>query len=204
MSECIKILLTDDHALIRQATRQIVEQVATNIDVLEAASAREALQLLQTHADCRLMLLDLGLPDSRGLDTFYEIRRRHPQVSVAILSANEVPDLARAAHTAGAVGFIPKSSSAQVLESALRIIIAGGQYIPPALMQSSGGLRHEELTERQKDVLRCLQQGKTNKEIARILNLGETTVKTHLASIFRVLRVKNRMEAIVALKDQQN
>jgi DNA-binding NarL/FixJ family response regulator len=202
------VLLVDDHVLIRQATRQLIENIDRNKDVLECANAGNALGHLATLSSAvparhvALVLLDMGLPDSRDLDTLYAIRRRFPEAPVAIMSANETPTLARAAHAAGAVGFIPKSASAQILESALRILLAGGQYAPPALMRTSAEQeRALALTMRQKDVLRCLAQGKSNKEIARILGLGETTIKTHLATIFRVLRVSNRVEAILAAKD---
>lgn len=201
MLAAMKILLVDDHVLIRQATRALIERLVPRAGIVEAASREQTLLRLREPPLPDWVLMDLGLPDNRDLALFHLLRRECPGARVAILSAQEDPDLARAAMDAGAAGFIPKSSQAEQLESALRVMFSGGSYLPPMLAQApSDQDLLQALTPRQRDVLGCLRQGHGNKDIARILGLSEPTVKTHLAAVFRALRVRNRVEAVVLLQ----
>lgn len=173
--------------------------------------------------DLDLALIDLNMPGADGQAHIDEIRRRHPAVPVIVLSGYEDPAIMRAALERGVLGFIPKAYSPEVMLSAVRLVLAGGVYVPPMMLTalppgivagvapqpgadtarapaSSQTLEHlrNVLTERQVEVLQLLSQGKPNKLIGRSLGISEGTVKIHLAAIFRALNVRNRTEAVVA------
>lgn len=196
-----RILVVDDHALVRGGMSQLLASFLPGCEVVQAANRAQALAALRAAQQAfDLVTLDIDLPDSDRLALLAEIRRDHPALPVVIMSALEDPVLAAQALQLGAVGYIPKSIDGQVIESALRVVLAGGSYVPPFLLaarreaQTSNG----ELTQRQRDVLALLVEGWPTKDIARRLDLSEATVKTHLAAIFRVLRVKNRAQAVTA------
>lgn len=202
----MKIILADDHALFRDGFVLLLKQLEADAEVVTAASFEEAMTRAREHPDAALMLLDLNMPGMRGLASVQEVLQTFQALPVVILSASESREEMEALLAAGASGFIPKSSSSQVMLSALRLILAGGVYLPsqilgggPAAGQAAtsqqAGKAHSLLTERQLDVLRLLAEGKSNKHICRELNLGEGTVKVHIAAIFRALDVNNRTEA---------
>jgi len=162
------------------------------------------------------------MPGAEGYSHIAELRERLPALPIIVLSGVEDPDVMRAAIDLGALGFIPKAYSPDVMLSAVRLVLAGGVFVPqmmlsgmshqpagapPAAADAAGGARSTSLdqlrgllTERQIDVLRLLSQGKPNKLIARDLGISEGTVKIHLAAIFRALDVRNRTEAVVAAR----
>jgi DNA-binding NarL/FixJ family response regulator len=171
--------------------------------------------------DLDLAVVDLNMPGAHGHSHIDEMRRRHPAVPVIVLSGTEDPAVMRAALERGVLGFIPKAYSPEVMISAVRLVLAGGVYVPPMMLSAvpagiiagvpaaevvrhSGGamptLDHlrNVLTDRQVEVLQLLSQGKPNKLIGRSLGISEGTVKIHLAAIFRALNVRNRTEAVVA------
>lgn len=164
----------------------------------------DALTLLQTHLDTDILMLDLNMPGMRGVPSVQEVQQKYPGLPVIILTGEESRSQMEALLGAGAAGYIPKSSSAGVMISAIRLVVAGGVYVPPQML--SGGLSAPprggavldgvtHLTERQLQVLRLLAVGKSNKLICRELNLGEGTIKVHLSAIYRALNVTNRTEA---------
>ena len=130
----MKVLVVDDHALIREAMRGVITELQRDAVVLEAGTCTEAMSLIQQHADLALVLLDLKLPDRDGFEALAEIRERHPAISVVMLSAFNDRDNVVKALDGGALGFIPKTGSREVLLSALRLILAGGIYIPPDIL----------------------------------------------------------------------
>lgn len=216
-SEGLKVLVIDDHVLIREALRGVLKELNDDAVIVEASDCRQAMRLVDGHPDIGLILLDLNLPDRNGFEVLAELRERHPGISTVVLSAfNDRENIARALDV-GALGFIPKSSTREVMLSALRLIFSGGIYIPPdilvhretALSQprpyTSGtesrslSPRDLGLTERQMDVLALMMQGKSNKAICRTLDLAEPTVKNHVTSILKALRVTNRTEAVIAV-----
>jgi DNA-binding NarL/FixJ family response regulator len=211
----MKILVVDDHPLIREALKQVLRDLDARIQVLEAESVRDALAVVASHPDLRLMLLDLNLPGENGLDALPLLRESHPHLPVVVLSASEEPGIVIRAIDAGAMGYIPKSSSRSLLVNSLRRVISGGVYLPEdALIEQSGGVvapgrvdpegrppgpQEVGLSERQGQVLALLVQGKPNKMIGRELNLAEGTVKIHVAAILKTLKVANRTQAVVAV-----
>ncbi len=215
----MKILIVDDHPLIREALRHVLTVLDREVVLLEAQDCAEALAASGENPDPDLILLDLGLPDIDGFDALAQLRERYAGTALVVLSATHTPEIVTRAIDAGAMGFIPKTSSNQLLIDALRRVIAGSVYLPlevlrqhqgtpsPALRRvaaagTSGTLlspRDIGLTARQADVLALLVQGKTNKQICRELDLAEGTVKIHMTSILKTLNVSNRTQAVIAV-----
>jgi DNA-binding NarL/FixJ family response regulator len=210
----MKILVVDDHPLIREALKQVLPTLGSDIQVLEAKSAREAFAVSKAHPNLHLILLDLGLPGEDGLESLPLLRERAPHVPVVVFSASDHPDVVKRAIDAGAMGFIPKTSSNALLVNALRFVLAGGVYLPLEVLRQpssasggtaesvpggSSGLRDLGLTQRQAQVLALLVHGKSNKLICRELNLAEGTVKVHVAAVLKTLGVANRTQAVLAV-----
>ena len=199
MAGTMKILIADDHVLFREGLRQLLRQLSDTVVVFDAADHDELLRLAAEHADADLALVDLNMPGKAPLAGLAAMLAQSPTIPIVVLSASEDLDEVRRTLDAGAMGFIPKSETANVILSALRLVLAGGIYVPPMLMQKSSGLhgQHNDagLTPRQREVLQCLIMGKSNKEIGRDMSLSEATVKAHLAAIFRSLNVNSRAEA---------
>jgi DNA-binding NarL/FixJ family response regulator len=157
-----------------------------------------------------LILLDLNLPDRDGFAVLAELRRRYAAISLVVLSAFHDRENVLRALDLGALGFIPKSASREVMINALRLVFAGGVYIPPEALaraeraQSQPGPQRPVspaelgLTDRQMEVLALMMQGKSNKMISRVLDTAEPTVKHHVTAILKALKVTNRTEAVIA------
>jgi DNA-binding NarL/FixJ family response regulator len=193
----MKILVVDDHVLIREALRGLFRELKPDALVLEAADAAHAVALLAEQPDIALILLDLSLPDRDGLGLLAELRARHPAISVVVLSGfADRANVARALDE-GALGFIPKAAGREVMTSALSLVFSGGVYIPPEILCSKPPA-DLGLTERQVDVLALMMEGKSNKAICRRLELAEPTVKNHVTAILKTLGVSNRTEAVLA------
>jgi DNA-binding NarL/FixJ family response regulator len=206
----MNILLVDDHALFREGLKFLLRSLDAALEVDEASDCAKALE----HAAARsydLVLLDLKIPGVAGLEALAALRDAIPGAPLVVLSGEDNPAVVRAAIERGAMGFIPKSSTPEVLIQALRLVLAHGVYLPPAVLNSAGSVASASaasqaagqatlpgLTPRQMDVLRCVIQGKPNKIIARELDLSEGTVKAHLSSVLRALGTRNRTEAVYA------
>jgi DNA-binding NarL/FixJ family response regulator len=213
----MKILVVDDHVLIREALRGVLKEVKPDAIILEAPSCGQAMRLIAEHADLGLMLLDLNLPDRNGFSVLAELREQYPAVSVVVMSAlQDRSDVVKALDL-GAQGYIPKSAQREVMLSALQLVLAGGIYIPPEILvhQDSPSPaakatassrprvspRDVGMTERQLEVLALMMQGKSNKAICRMLDLAEPTVKNHVTAILKALNVTNRTEAVIAVQE---
>ena len=205
----MNVLLIDDHALFREGLKFLLRSLDGALEVDEASDCAKALE----HVAARsydLVLLDLKMPGVAGLDALAALRDAIPAAPLVVLSGEDNPGVVRAAIERGAMGFIPKSSTPEVLIQALRLVLARGVYLPPAVLDaarvpasvashaSSDEMTLPGLTPRQMDVLRCVIQGKSNKIIARELDVSEGTVKAHLSSVLRALDVRNRTEAVYA------
>ena len=185
--------------------------MAADAAILEASDSRQAMRLIEQHPVLHLVLLDLNLPDRDGFAVLSDLRKRCATISIVVLSAfNDRENVLRALDL-GALGFIPKSSSREVMANALRLIFSGGVYIPPEALGRAEttvavaalGRRVSPtdlgLTERQMEVLALMMQGKSNKAISRILDAAEPTVKHHVTAILKALKVANRTEAVIAV-----
>jgi DNA-binding NarL/FixJ family response regulator len=214
----LKILAVDDHPLTREALGQVLAQVAPRVEMLEADTLAAACARLAADPGIRLVVLDPSLPDADGVDTVKSIMEASPKALVLVLAGRDDPATARAALEAGAHGFISRRVPTRVLVEALRLVLAGGVYIPPEALRADAAPTRTRtvppanpdasaaasqkplgLTPRQLDVLAHLVQGKPNKLICRALDLREGTIKTHIAAIYRALGVVNRTEAVYAV-----
>jgi DNA-binding NarL/FixJ family response regulator len=199
----MKVLVVDDHVLIREALRGVLDELRDDTVVVEAGDARRARQAIAEHRDLDMVLLDIGLPDGSGFDLLADLRENHPAISVVMLSGHDESDEMARALDLGAVGFIPKSARREVMLSAFELIFSGGVYVPPEILRRPAAVpptrpANLELTERQMAVLALMMQGKSNKAICRALDIAEPTVKNHVTAILKALKVTNRTEAVIA------
>jgi DNA-binding NarL/FixJ family response regulator len=206
------MLLVDDHALFRGGLKSLLQELGGDLVLDEAANYVQALERATANR-YDLILLDLNMPGLNRLDALTALRQAVPEIPVVVLSGEDEPAVVRAAIERGAMGFIPKSATPEVLIQALRLVLAHGVYLPVGVLdaasvaapaQSGPGAEAAPapalpgLTPRQMSVLRYVIQGKPNKVIARELDITEATVKAHLSSVLRAFGVRNRTEAVYA------
>jgi len=211
----MKILLADDHALIRSGMRNELAALGAT-EFVEAWDALTVRQAFERHPDLDLALVDLTMPGVDGVDSIAALRTDFPTVPLIVVSGVDAPAQMRAVLRTGVAGFIPKSAMAQVMLHAIRLVLAGGQYLPPELMRAldddaseaphpprakagqagTDSARLRVLSPRQREVFTLLAKGLSNKMIARQLAISEGTVKSHVATIFDVLNVHNRVSAV--------
>jgi DNA-binding NarL/FixJ family response regulator len=207
----LRILIADDHPMVRDALRLAVAYSCHADEVFEAGSLDEAVKILDDKGALDLVLLDLNMPGMNDLNGLVSVRRRFPAVPVVVVSANEDRGLVRDCIRAGASGFIPKSTPRDAIAVALRKVMAGEIYLPLGI----GDLDEEDevaeideesadiarrllsLTQQQMRVLEMLGTGKLNKQIAFELSITETTVKAHVSAILQKLKVCSRTQAVV-------
>lgn len=224
----MKVLLVDDHPLILSALKAMIERLSPGVHVNAMSTAEEARACLRAETDHDLVLLDLQLGDFDGFEILTELRHDFPTLPVVVVSASDQAiDVIRAIDL-GAMGFLPKRMSTDALADALRLVMAGGIFVPtmslvgvpnggentkaPRFKASPLPTVHEAapyqslpsfedigVTPRQADVLQLLLQGKPNKEIARQLNLSVETVKDHVQAVLRALGVGSRTQAVLAV-----
>ena len=208
----VKLLIVDDHPVMRDGIAALLTQFGPDTVVLQAADARSALELAATQADLDAVILDLGLPGMDGISALTEFGRVRPDLPVVVVSASEDARYAREALAKGALGYVPKSAGQRTLLSAIRLVLDGELYVPPLLLSDSpplagleargeAGPQRAALTDRQIEVLRRVSQGQPNKTIARDLGLSEKTVKAHITAIFKALNVVNRTQAAAVGRD---
>ncbi|MEY4099147.1 MAG: hypothetical protein RL300_318 [Pseudomonadota bacterium] len=205
----MKILVVDDHALVREGLCQVLQglDVLQVTEVLQAATCTRALEIAHFNPDLDLVLLDYLLPDMNGLAALEIFGQRHPELPVAILSGSANPSVIQQAMALGAAGFITKSSLSDTLLGALRQILAGEIYFPTdfsPLSRTGTGLAGKSsppvLSPRQQDVLLLLLDGLTNRQICEKLSLGSETVKFHVSNILRIFGVSTRTQAALEAK----
>lgn len=197
----LRVLLADDHPLVRETLARYVQKLAAETVVAEAGSLGEALELVRP-ADFDLIILDLNMPGMDGLVGLERMRAAAPRVPIVILTGSGDPeDMARSLEL-GAAGFIPKTMVGKAMVNALRLVMAGERFVPSQLFfrnrDASGAADRgllARLTPQQRRVLNLLVSGRSNKEIARALGIEEITVKVHLQRVYRTLGAANRTQA---------
>jgi len=201
-----KIVIADDHALVRGGLELVVKMAVPNTEIFQANSFDETINILNENFSIDLVLLDLMMP-GMWKDSIQSITKQFPDVPIVIVSVKEDFESIHNSISLGASGFIPKTSAPEVTISAIQLVLAGGVYIPPhvlkpqtdptALKEKSNdydSINH--LSKRQKQVLDLLSLGKSNQNIADDLGLTIPTIKMHVSAIFKKLNVKNRTEAV--------
>jgi len=202
----MKLLIIDDHSIVRAGLAALLTEPGLEIEVLQAGSAGEGMREIDAHPDLDAVFLDLNMPDVDGFAALERIGKHRPELPVILLSSSEDPADVRRALAAGALGYLPKSSSPQTMMSVLRLVLAGEVYVPPLLLKEEAvtngkaDARSQALTGRQADVLRLLARGLSNKEIGRELLVSERTVKAHVTAVFKSLGVANRTQAVEAAR----
>jgi DNA-binding NarL/FixJ family response regulator len=204
-----KFLIADDHPLYREALILALRPLFKNIDFIQSDGLVSTLKALQQHLDFDLVLLDLNMP---GCDNFYgliRVSQDFPHVPVAVISASDSVEVVSKVMSLGAKAFIPKATSTQTIADALKQIMDGNTWLPEGMQTS---IEHDapviniaklvgELTPKQFQVLKLLQNGLLNKQIAFDLNITEATVKAHISAVFRKLNVNTRTQAVLLLQN---
>lgn len=219
----MKFLVADDHPLVRRALALTLEKVSPDVTLLQADSLQAALDVVGQHPDIDLVLMDLTMPDTSGLDGVKEMLRVAAPAPVAVVSAEESPDIALQVLALGGAGYLPKSLPEDVMRAALSLVLAGGTYVPPLVTSRAtapvaapmmagiaprngadsgprGTRGVQSLTPRQRDVLDLIIEGMSNKEIADRLQVAEATIKVHVTAILRAFGVNSRAKAISAAR----
>jgi DNA-binding NarL/FixJ family response regulator len=208
----VKVLIVDDHELVRRGLGHVVRDCFPDAEVVEASDAASALELMPH--DVEIALVDVRMPDSDGLELLHELKARWPDVPVIMLTSFDHAHYVRRALAEGAAGYMLKDATPEDLEQAIKVAISGGGNVlsprviqnlfeataaDPSAPEGSRGARPAgALTQRETDILALLAEGKSNRDISRALYLSEKTVKAHLAAIFRKLGVTNRTQAAMA------
>ena len=206
MEHPLRVVIADDHPLVRRALAESLTRTLGNADIIEVGSLAEATAALD-RGETDLLLLDLQMPGMNGLASLAAIRASYPAVPVLVVSATEDPLIMREVLEFGASGFLPKSTPVGEIGAAVGAILAGGIWLPDAAGEaylddedSELAARVAELTPQQRRVLMLLTEGKPNKQIAFELAVTEATVKAHLSQIFRKLGVRSRTQAVITAR----
>lgn len=212
MGTTYNILIADDHPLFRSALRQALLAAAeAPVALTEVGSIAELQSSLELRTDWDLVLLDLNMPGAYGFSGLVLLRGQYPHIPVVVISAQEEASVVNRARDFGASGFIPKSSSLQVIQDSVRTVLEGG-VCWPALSGNAGPLSDQEttvsaqlasLTPQQFRVLTMVCDGLLNKQIAYELSVSEATVKAHVTAIFRKLGVRTRTQAALVLQQME-
>jgi len=206
------ILIADDHPLFREALRYIVDSVLPDCDVHEATNYEEAKAQLEAY-QFKLVFLDLNMPDTNGLNDLALLKKMHPQVPIVVVSAHEEAEIISTCLNYNASGYIIKSSSPSEIKVAINTILQGDTYIPPTVSLESienpqecddAANKVNSLTPSQLGILIEVGKGKLNKQIAFDLNITEATVKAHITSVFKKLKINNRTQAVLFSKEHQH
>lgn len=208
----LRLLIIEDHAMVREGLRPLLNQLDKNVTQHEAPDAAAALQLLEQEAEFDLALLDIMLPGTSGLALLGVLRKRYPAMPVVVLSALDDRETVERAMRQGAAGYVPKSGEGETLLCALRQVLAGEAYLPSHLQEalSTPLTRRRKpdnrygITAGQHRVMELLQEGKSNREIGDLLGLTEGTVKAHVSKILRKLGVSSRAEAMALLPSHRS
>lgn len=201
-----KIIIADDHPLFRQALLNTLKAKLTQTQWVEAQTIAELEQQLSENSESDLLLLDLNIPGAHGFNTLIHVRNHFPQIPVVIVSAHEDQDTIAKAIEFGAAGFIPKSTSVEIIYQAIVQVLMGDIWLPESFQMNASNEEHAEIAERvasltqqQYRILMMFAQGMLNKQIAYDLNVSEATIKAHATAIFRKLNVRNRTQAVIAI-----
>jgi len=202
----MRVLLADDHDLVRESLKAYIERLAPDIAVEAGRDLNDAFALLAQSTAFDVIVLDLRMPGMNGLEGLKKIRSQLPSTPVVIMSGSTDAQIVRDALALGAKGFFPKTMNGQVLVNALRLVMAGETFIPSIYLSGGEadlgadpdghGTASASFTKREQEVLQHLLRGRSNKEIALSLGIEEVTIKLHVRGVCRKLGARNRTEAV--------
>jgi two-component system, NarL family, invasion response regulator UvrY len=198
-----RVLLVDDHAVVRQGLKQVLADSLPDATFGDAASADEALRMVHT-ANWDIVVLDISLPGKSGIEALKELRAAHPRLPVLVLSMHPEEQFAVRALKAGAAGYVTKRTAARDVVAAVRKVLSGGRYVSASLAErlaaqtQAGSVEtpHETLSDREYQVFRLLAMGKTVKQIGKELDLSPQTVSTHRTHILEKMGLESNAELI--------
>jgi DNA-binding NarL/FixJ family response regulator len=201
-----RLVIADDHPLFRGALREAVGGLLEQVDIAEAGTFDELVELLERGGEVDLVLLDLTMPGARGFSGLMYMRAQYPGVPAVVVSANDDPAAIRRCMEFGASGFIPKTLGVEAMRTAISRVLTGGVWTPPDIDLATGAdaeaaelmARLATLTPQQVRVLMMLSEGLLNKQIAYQLGVSEATVKAHVSAILQKLGVESRTQAVIA------
>ncbi|MCI5043253.1 MAG: response regulator transcription factor [Aquisalinus sp.] len=201
----MKVLLADDHDLVRDALSALLIAEEPDIDVVTTADLPSALQWVKNEQDFDVIILDMRMPGMNGLDGVQQMLVACHDAKVVLMSGSNVSSEIETALQMGVFGFVPKTIAGAALLNAIKLVAAGEKYLPAYLLSKKSGLSPNNnaphLTEREREVLAELRRGNSNKEISRTLGIAETTVKLHLRSLSEKLEARNRTDIVVRAID---
>ena len=200
-----KIVIADDHPLVRGALREAVAGAVPGSDIAECGDLEQLSALLAKSGGADLVLLDLSMPGVRGFSGLMYLRAQHPDTPVVVVSGNEDPSVMRRCIDFGASGYIPKTTAIEAMRGAIRTILEGQTWTPPDVDLAAPAdkettdlvRRLASLTPQQVRVLMMLSEGLLNKQIAYELTVSEATVKAHVSAILQKLGVDSRTQAVI-------
>jgi DNA-binding NarL/FixJ family response regulator len=201
-----RLVIADDHPLFRGALREAVSGLFSKVEITEAGSFDDIVQLLERGGEIDLILLDLTMPGVRGFSGLVYLRAQHPGVPIVVVSAHDDPAVIRRCMEFGTSGFIPKTLGIEAMREAIARVLKGGVWTPSDVDLSAGAdaetadlmTRLASLTPQQVRVLMMLSEGLLNKQIAYELGVSEATVKAHVSAILQKLGVESRTQAVIA------
>jgi DNA-binding NarL/FixJ family response regulator len=200
----LKILIADDHQMVREGVKGALSALDIELVTLEAEDFFGVIHAVTSHTDIDLILLDISMPGMKGIKNIVDLKALAPDIPIAILSAHNDPGLIKEALSLGADGYISKTSKTTIMLSAIRLILDGEIYIPSLFLEPNNTHTQDnidvnstlgKLTSRQREVYGCMRTGASNKEIARQIGCAESTVKAHVTMILKTLNVSSRAKA---------
>lgn len=207
-----KVLVADDHPLFREALIAALNPLIEDLKLVQAGTLDETLNALHDHNDIALILLDLHMPGSEDFYGIIRVTEDYPHIPVAVVSGDDSISVVSKVMAFGAKGFIPKTTPSKVTADAIQMIMQGHNWLPDEMQKNlikvgkeeiDIASRMAELTPKQFQVLKLLQAGLLNKQIAYDLHITEATVKAHISAIFKKLEVTNRTQAVLTAEKLQ-
>jgi DNA-binding NarL/FixJ family response regulator len=202
----LRIIIADDHSMIRQGVKAVIQSQKNWEFCGEADNGRSALELVRNKKP-DIAILDISMPGLNGLDTTRILQSEHLQTKVLILTMHDSESTADEVHQAGASGYLLKSDAGELLSEAVETLAAGGRFITPQFSSSANGLQQRaapvngegfrfRLTPREREIVQLLAEGKINKDVAVALNISVNTVETHRKNILGKLNLRNTADLV--------
>ena len=199
----MKILVAEDHVLFREALSSMLKQIDGKNEIIETATYAETNTELENNKNFDLIVIDMALPDNTWEKGLSLIKDKNKKAKIVVLSATEDSRIIKKAAERGITAYIPKSLNPKIMQGIMKVIFAGGTYIPVSALSSAGSPKTAHaLTRRQNEVLNLVAEGKSNKQIAYEIGVSEATVKLHINALLRALGVTNRTQAVITAQKQ--